>query len=90
MNRLCLLALLCAGSCQKPKELTSAPLVTKGITGSPVGNGTWNISIDWAAIQAMIPRGCVIAGNPEGVPSGYVLRKGSPEYWCNPKWGRKP
>lgn len=56
------------------------------------------ITINWTVILSGIPTGCVIAGNAEGVPSGYVLRRsthfyensGPPDYWCNPKWKNKP
>jgi hypothetical protein len=91
---LCLLALLCAVSCQKPKH----PTYTLAVKLKPLAGEDAKVTINWPAIQAMIPPGCVIAGNTEGVPSGYVLRAtkhfdenmGPPYYWCNPKWERKP
>lgn len=100
-----ILALLCIlPACrEKPK---SSPrwesMVTPGIAltarASSPDPYLPKITINWTVILSGIPTGCVIAGNAEGVPSGYVLRRsthfyensGPPDYWCNPKWKNKP
>lgn len=100
-----ILALLCMlpGCREKPKSSPRLEsMVTPGIaltTRTDYADPyVPTITINWTVILSGIPTGCVIAGNAEGVPSGYVMRKsphleetmGPPDYWCNPKWKNKP
>lgn len=90
---LALAVLVMCGCGEKPKPTR---LSIAGVL--PLAHGSYGYGINWAAVEALIPTGCVIAGNAEGVPSGYVLRRsthfyensGPPDYWCNPKWKNKP
>jgi|SRR5277367_5464888 len=98
------LALALSGCREKPKIAVTnlQPIADYGIQAIGPGrvtvSGEAKITINWTAIQALIPRGCVIGGlDISGIPSGYILRAsphhvnaGSPWYWCDPKWERKP